>query len=358
MTQNKSIKIGDTLVKPGQRATIELPVADLYTATPLNMAVQVICGRRPGPTLFVSAAVHGDELNGVEIIRRLLKRKILRSIRGTLLAIPIVNVHGFLNQSRYLPDRRDLNRSFPGSAKGSIAGRLAHTFHKQIVSKSDFGIDLHTGAINRSNLPQVRANLDDARTLELARAFGVPVIINANIRDGSLRACADDLGMAMLIYEAGEGLRFDELSINAGLRGVINIMRAIGMLPAARSTRAFNPVMARATSWVRAPASGIVSGKMKLGAAVTKGQVLATVSDPLGDEEEAAVAPFDGIIIGRSNLPLAHEGDALFNVAAFRSVARAEGLVEEFTASMHPAAEDNTQILASDMMSFREKRNE
>lgn len=358
MSQNKPIKIGDTVVKPGQRATIELPVADLYTATPLNMAVQVICGRREGPTLFVSAAVHGDELNGVEIIRRLLKRKLLRSIRGTLLAIPIVNVHGFLNQSRYLPDRRDLNRSFPGSAKGSIAGRLAHTFHKQIVSKADYGIDLHTGAINRCNLPQVRANLDDDRTLELARAFGVPVIINANIRDGSLRACADDLGMAMLIYEAGEGLRFDELSISAGLRGVINVMRAIGMLPAVRNARVFNPVMARSTSWVRAPASGIVSGKMKLGAAVTKGQHLATVSDPLGDEEEVAVAPFDGIIIGRSNLPLAHEGDALFNVAAFRSVARAEGLVEEFTASMNPAAEDSSQILASDMMSYTERRNE
>ncbi|MGA9573504.1 MAG: succinylglutamate desuccinylase/aspartoacylase family protein [Lysobacterales bacterium] len=358
MTPNKSIKIGDTVVKPGQRAIVELPVADLYTATPLNMAVQVICGRRAGPTLFVSAAVHGDELNGVEIIRRLLKRKILRSIKGTLLAIPIVNVHGFLNQSRYLPDRRDLNRSFPGSAKGSIAGRLAHTFHKQIVSKSDYGIDLHTGAINRSNLPQVRANLDDERTLELARAFGAPVIINANIRDGSLRACADDLGMAMLIYEAGEGLRFDELSIRAGIRGVINVMRAIGMLPALRSPKVFNPVLARSTSWVRAPASGIVSGKQKLGAAVTKGQSLATVSDPLGDEEESAVAPFDGIIIGRSNLPLAHEGDALFNVAAFRSVARAEGLVEEFTASMNPAADDNSQILASDMMSYTERSKE
>jgi len=359
MTQkNKSIKIGDIVVKPGQRTTIELPVADLYTSTPLNMAVQVICGRRAGPTLFVSAAVHGDELNGVEIIRRLLKHKALRSLRGTLLAIPIVNVHGFLNQSRYLPDRRDLNRSFPGSAKGSIAGRLAHTFHKQIVFRSDYGIDLHTGAINRSNLPQIRANLDDPKTLQLARAFGAPVIINANIRDGSLRACAGELGLPMLIYEAGEALRFDDLSIRGGLRGVINVMRTIGMLPATRKARVYEPVLARTTSWVRAPVSGIVSEKLRLGSSVVKGQRLATVSDPLGDETENAVAPFDGIIIGRSNLPLAHEGDALFNIAAFKSITSAEDRVEEFTAAFDPNSHDSSQILASDMMPFPDRSTE
>ena len=195
MALNKPLTIGDTVVNPGQRVNINLPVADLYTATSLSMPVKVICGRRAGPVLFVSAAIHGDELNGVEIIRRLLKRKSLQSIRGTLLAVPVVNVHGFLHQSRYLPDRRDLNRSFPGSAKGSIAARLANTFLKQIVTKADYGIDLHTGAINRSNLPQIRGNLGDEKTLELARSFGVPVIVNANIRDNSLRASAAELGM-------------------------------------------------------------------------------------------------------------------------------------------------------------------
>ena len=176
MALNRSFSIGGTVVKPGQRANISLPVADLYTSTSLSMPLQVICGRRDGPVLFVSAAIHGDELNGVEIVRRLLRLKALGSIRGTLIAVPIVNVHGFLNQSRFLPDRRDLNRSFPGSAKGSIAARLANTFFKQIVSKADYGIDLHTGAINRSSLPQIRGNLDDAKTLELANCFGVPVI--------------------------------------------------------------------------------------------------------------------------------------------------------------------------------------
>lgn len=333
MTKNKSITIGDTVVAPGERANVNLPVADLYTATSLYMPVQVICGRRDGPVLFVSAAVHGDELNGVEIVRRLLKLRAMRSIRGTLLAVPIVNIHGFLDQSRYLPDRRDLNRSFPGSAKGSIASRLANIFIEQIVNKADYGIDLHTGAINRSNFPQIRANLDDAATLDLAMAFGAPVVINSNIRDGSLRACASENGMPMLIYEAGEALRFDETCIRGGVRGIMNAMRHIGMLPAKKKSKPVTPVVARSTRWIRAGSSGIVSGKAKLGSRITTGQRLATISDPLGHGEETIIAPFDGIVIGRSNLPLAHEGDALFNLSTFTDVPMAEDVVESFSSS-------------------------
>jgi predicted deacylase len=330
--KNKPITIGKTPVEPGQRASINLPIADLYTGTSLSMPVHVICGKRAGPVLFVSAAIHGDELNGVEIIRRLLKRKILRSLRGTLLAVPIVNVHGFLDQSRYLPDRRDLNRSFPGSARGSIAARMANTFIHQIVVKADYGIDLHTGAINRTNLPQVRADLDDPHTLELARAFESPVIIDSKIRDGSLREAAAERGLPLLVYEAGEALRFDEVSIRGGLRGVVRVMRHIGMLPQSTKSKKLEPVIAAATSWVRAPASGIVSREVKLGSRIVEGQQIATVGDPLGQAETKVIAPFDGIVIGRSLLPLAHEGDALFNVAGFRSVSRAEDKVEQFTA--------------------------
>ena len=231
--------VGTTTIRPGERVTVDLPVADLYTSTSLNMPIKIIRGRQPGPVLFVSAAINGDELNGVEIIRRLLKRKTLRSIRGTLIAIPVVNVHGFLDQSRYLPDRRDLNRSFPGSAKGSIAARLANLFLREIVAKADVGLDLHTGALHRSNLPQIRANLDDTGTLELANAFGAPVVINSNTRDGSLRACAAKRGMPILIYEAGEALRFDETCIRTGLRGILNVMRYMHMLPAVKIEAVF-----------------------------------------------------------------------------------------------------------------------
>ena len=246
--------------------------------------------------------------------------------------MPVVNVHGFLDQSRYLPDRRDLNRSFPGSAKGSIAARMANTFIEEIVSKADYGIDLHTGAINRSNLPQVRADLSDSRNLELAKVFGAPVIVASKILDGSLRQCASERGFPMLVYEAGEALRFDELSIRAGLRGVLKVMRHLGMLPQNSAAKPTAPVIADATSWVRAPASGIVSSKVDLGTRVVEGQALAVIGDPLGEAEMKVIAPFDGIVIGRNNLPLAHEGDALFHVASFKSVAQAETKVEEFAA--------------------------
>lgn len=333
MAVNKAITIGETTVKPGQRASISLPVADMYTGASLSMPVKVICGRREGPVLFVSAAIHGDELNGVEIIRRLLKRRTLQSLRGTLVAVPVVNVHGFLDLSRYLPDRRDLNRSFPGSSKGSIAARMANIFITQIVSKADYGIDLHTGALNRSNLPQIRANLDNEVTKELARAFGAAVVLDSKIRDGSLRACAADRGFPMLIYEAGEALRFDEVAIRAGLRGVIQVMRHLGMLPQIKKKTTMNPVIADSTRWVRAPASGIVNSKVALGTRVREGQRLAIIGDPLGEAETHVVAPFDGIVIGRNNLPLSHEGDALFNVAAFESISRAEDKVEQFVAT-------------------------
>ena len=331
------ITVGEVAVRPGERATVDLPVARLYTDTSLHMPVKVIRGRRAGPVLFVSAAVHGDELNGVEIIRRLLKRKVLKSLRGTLLAVPIVNVHGFIDQSRYLPDRRDLNRSFPGSARGSIAARLANIFLKEVVLKSQFGIDLHTGAVDRANLPQIRGNLDEPQTAELARAFGAPVMVNASLREGSLRECAAKHGIPVVIYEAGEALRFDEVSIRAGIRGILQVMRMLKMLPAGRGKAANHTVEARSTSWVRAPASGIVSGAVRLGARVREGDRLAVISDPLGDREDMVRAPYAGIVIGTSRLPLAHEGDALFHLAAFRSVGKAADAVEEFATIHDPA---------------------
>lgn len=333
-SKNKSITIGGIEVKPGERSSINLPIADLYTGTSLSMLAKVVNGQRQGPVLFVSAAVHGDELNGVEIIRRLLKMKVLRSLRGTLIAVPVVNVHGFLGQSRYLPDRRDLNRSFPGSAKGSIASRTANTFLEQVVSKADAGIDLHTGAINRANLPQIRGQMSDDRTRELAEAFGAPLILDAAVRKGSLRECAVKRGFPILVYEAGEALRFNDVAIRAGLRGVLNVMRHLGMLPASKTSKVITPVMANSTRWVRAPISGLVSHKAELGARVVKGEQLAVVGDPLGEAQEKVLAPFDGIVIGRNNLPLAHEGEALFNIGAFKSVARAETKVEQFAATL------------------------
>ncbi|MGD2112804.1 MAG: succinylglutamate desuccinylase/aspartoacylase family protein [Gammaproteobacteria bacterium] len=317
--------------------TLNLPVGRLYTYDNLTMPVEVVNGRRSGPRLFISAAIHGDELNGVEIIRRLLRHSSLKRLRGTLIAVPVVNVHGLLTRSRYLPDRRDLNRSFPGSRRGSLAGRIADVFMREIVAKCTHGIDLHTGAVHRENLPQVRANLDDPATLELAEAFGVPVLLNSVLRDGSLREAAMESGIPMLLYEGGEALRFDEVAIRAGVRGVLRVMRVLGMLPARRSGHAITPVVARSSSWVRAPESGVLRLQTRLGARVRKGDTLGIIAAPLANKECPVTAPYSGILIGHIHLPLVHEGEALFHVARFESNAAVAEQVEALHERLTPA---------------------
>ncbi len=310
--------IQDQRVSPGQRALIDLALPKLNSHTRLSMPVHVVHGKRVGPRLFVSAAVHGDELNGIEIIRRLLDVKSLNRLAGTLVAVPVVNVYGLIHQSRYLPDRRDLNRSFPGSAQGSLAARVAHLLIDEIVRHCTHGIDLHTGAIHRTNLPQIRANLDDPETERLARAFGVPVLINATVRDGSLREAAAELGIPMLLYEAGEGLRFDEVCIRAGQLGVLNVMRSLGMLRASsRRRHEAAPFIARSSSWTRAPESGLLRTLVALGARVQRDETLGYISDPYSANQHPVTAHTRGVVIGRVQIPLVHEGEALFHIARF-----------------------------------------
>jgi predicted deacylase len=317
--KRQNFVIGGEVIKPGEFKHLQLQMPPLYTDTSMGIPVFVQHGKRPGPTLFVSAAIHGDELNGIEIISRLIKTRAIKSLRGTLIAIPMVNVYGVLNQSRYLPDRRDLNRCFPGSKKGSLAGRIARLFLDEIVSKCDFGIDLHTGAIHRSNLPQIRANLDDPLTLEMAEAFGVPVLLNADIRDGSLRQAAADEGAKVLLYEAGEALRYDEFSIRAGVKGIIKVMRNIGMLNKTKAIgHSIKPFVARQSGWVRANESGFVMHKAQLGDHVSKGDVLAIISNPFGERLGTIDSPATGVVIGKQNIPLAQEGEAIYHIAYFK----------------------------------------
>jgi uncharacterized protein len=330
------LTIAGKTILPGSRQDIDLPVALLHTQTPMNMPVRIIRGRRDGPRIFVSAAIHGDELNGVEIIRRLNQEKALDHLRGTLITIPIVNVFGVIHHSRYLPDRRDLNRSFPGSDRGSLAGRLADLFMTEIVANSTHGIDLHTGALHRENLPQLRVDLRDPETERLAHAFGVPVIINSDLRDGSLREVAAERGIPMLLYEAGEALRFDELSIRAGVTGILNVMRALDMFPKSRyrQRKQIDSLVARSSIWVRATDSGIFRTFAALGARVAKGEVLGALTSPYGDNSVELLSPVSGIVIGKSKLPLVNEGDALFHIARFQAIKGAAENVESFTESM------------------------
>lgn len=328
---NRAIVVGGVSVAPGEHRTVELPIANLYTHAKLTLPVRVINSRHPGPTLFITAAIHGDELNGVNIVRKLLDLPEIRRLRGCLLAAPIVNVFGFIHRTRYLPDRRDLNRSFPGRERGSIAARLANLVAKEIVAKADYGIDLHTGAIDRENLPHIRANLSDPEVLKLAKVFGTPVILDSTIRDGSLREFASDQDIPLLLYEAGEALRFDEVAIKAGIQGIRRVMRTLGMLPTrAQKARRIEPVISRSTSWVRAPVSGIIDTQCSLGSRVKPGQVLAMVGDPFGAKQSKVTAESAGVVIGKSNSPLAYEGDALFHIAEFDDAKAAEATVEEF----------------------------
>jgi len=336
MTRARAVpfKFGAATVQPGERLTVELPMARLYTHNEMTLPVQVVHGKRPGPVIFVSAAVHGDEINGVEIIRRLLNSKTLAYLRGTLLAVPVVNPFGFIQRSRYLPDRRDLNRSFPGTSKGSLAGRMAHLFMSQIAGRCDYGIDLHTGSNFRTNLPQIRACLEDQKTLELALAFGTPIVVPSELRDGSLREAVAAVGKPVLVYEGGEALYFNETAIKVGLRGILNLMRHVGMLPARRRAKQRDAIVTDRTSWVRATMSGTFSRTVKLGEMVKKSALLGTLSDPLGDDLEEVRAPFRGVVIGQLNLPLAHEGDALIHLAKVPDSEEAEGALDEYVSSL------------------------
>lgn len=322
--------VAGSKIKPGQQTTIRVPVARLYTHNELAMPVHVVHGRREGPRLFICGAIHGDEIIGTEIIRRLIKLKRLKSIKGTILAVPVVNIYGFLQQSRYSPDRRDLNRFFPGSERGSLTSRLADTFMKEVITGCTHGIDLHAGSNHRANLPQIRADIDNQETLRLSRAFKVPVIINTKTRDGSLRHAAAAAGITALLYEAGEVLRFDEMAIRAGVRGVMSVMEALGMLKKRSVTSEFDSLIADTTSWVRAPVSGLLRMMVPLGGRVAKNSKIGEIADPFGGAEMDMRSPVSGMVIGRLNLPLVHQGDAVIHIAHLDRLKGIEPVIEEF----------------------------
>ncbi|WP_420455355.1 succinylglutamate desuccinylase/aspartoacylase family protein [Rubrivirga sp.] len=322
--------VGGTEIPRGTRATVRLPIAPLYTLAAMSMPVHVVRGTRDGPRLFVSAAIHGDEILGVEIVRRLLGLRLLRHLRGTLLAVPVVNVYGYTARSRYLPDRRDLNRSFPGSPTGSMASRLAHLFMEEVVAKATHGIDLHTGAIDRTNLPHVRVSLDRPESVALARRFRVPLILHANLRDGSLRQTVLERGVPVLLYEAGEALRLDERAVKIGLRGVVSVMRSLGMLPKTTPPHVVEPLVARSSGWTRAEESGTLRLTRDIGDLVEAGEPVGTLTAPLGDASTPVVSRDSGLLIGKTQLPLVYEGEALFHVARLDEPTTAEARLATF----------------------------
>ena len=308
--------IADTEVEAGTRRSVEIPVSVLSDHTPMALSTSVIHGRREGPTAFISAAIHGDEIIGVEIIRRLINTPQMKSLKGTLICAPIVNTFGFINHTRYLPDRRDLNRSFPGAATGSLAARLARIFIDEIVARSDVGIDLHSAAEHRVNLPQLRIDAGSTRVMELAKTFAPPIIVQSKLRDGSLRMAAREMGKDVLVYEAGEALRFDESAIRLGVKGILRVLHELGMVGSSKGlASSLTPMVSKKSSWERAPMGGLLRAWKAAGELVEKGETIAAIADPLGETEEEVRASVSGLVIGRTVLPVVNEGDALFHIA-------------------------------------------
>lgn len=308
------IAIGGVTVPRGRKMRIDLPFAKVATGSAESLPVAVINGRTPGPRIWLSAAIHGDELNGIDIVRRVLRRLDAKSLRGAVIAVPIVNPLGFIIESRYLPDRRDLNRSFPGSRRGSTAARLAHLFMDEVVSQCSVGIDLHTATNHRTNIPQIRADIDDAETLRLVKAFGAPYTIHAAARKGSLRRAATKLGATVLLYEAGQPHRFDDDAIETGVTGVLRCLRSLRMIDA-RLPRSKPTRLIRRTRWVRARRGGLAEMMVKLGDHVETGQPIAAISDAFGTRPTQVKATDTGWIIARTLRPLVNSGDALVHIA-------------------------------------------
>jgi len=334
-----SFSFGGLDVRPGTRQVIDIEISQLSNSLPMGLPVQVIHGSLPGPVLFISAAVHGDEIIGVEVIRRLAQRPSLEGLRGTLLLVPVVNGYGFINHSRYLPDRRDLNRSFPGSETGSLAARLAHIFLEQVVSRADYGIDLHSAAIHRENLPQIRVSDGDGTTLDLAKAFGAPSIVVSDLRDGSLRIAAAQRDVPVLLFEGGEGLRFDETAVRAGLAGILRVMTHVGMIDGDTVADApAPPVLSRKSQWLRAPEGGLLRLWKDLGETVEAGEAIGVVSDLFGEREHEITAGKGGLIIGRVTMPIVNEGDAIAHIAQVDGAVPVNEHVEAIVGQLDNAA--------------------
>lgn len=309
-----TITINKHEIGPGEHKEIQLNIARLPTYTSIDLPVHIFHGEQEGPGLLLTGGLHGDELNGVEIIRRMIANDQLMPQKGTVIAIPLVNVYGFIQNVRGLPDGKDINRSFPGIKGGSLARLLAHTLMNKIVPKIDFGIDFHTGGAARSNYPQVRCVLDNDNNRTLAKAFDPPFIINSSLIEKSFRKAAHKKGKHILVYETGESTRFDEPGIQMGINGTLRLMEHLDMVTEAPDTDHDTEIY-RKTTWVRAKYAGLFRPKIELGDKVNQRQLLGHITDPYGNERFKSVCPHDGRVIGLNYAPVVHKGDALLHLA-------------------------------------------
>jgi len=280
-----------------------------------TLPVDILHGARPGPAIWLSGAIHGDEIVGVEIIRQVLNQIDETELAGTIVATPVVNVFGFLAESRYLPDRRDLNRCFPGSSRGSLGAQLARLFLDEIVSVCRYGLDFHAGSDDRTNLPQIRGNMDDVETRRLAEAFGAPLMIHSEPQKGTLRASALKAGKCVLLFEGGEPRRFSPQAVDAGVAGTLRVLAALEMTDVETGPVGGVPRLSRSSSWIRAPRGGIFRLETRLGARVREGQRLGVIGSPDSRARQKVLSTVTGTVMGHAVNPLVHKGDSLVHIA-------------------------------------------
>lgn len=298
----------------GKVTEVNIVISQLPSHTIIDLPVYAFRGKEDGPVLLLTAGLHGDEINGIEVIRRLIVEDALMPDKGMVIAIPLVNVYGFIYNSRNLPDGKDLNRSFPGSENGSLANRLAYILMNEVVPLVDFGVDFHTGGSRITNYPQIRCVLSNAMNRELASAFGAPYMVNSNLIDKSFRKEASKIGKTILVYEGGESLRLDEFSINQGKAGIRRLMQYLEMKNYRERPQV--SVVLQQTTWLRAKISGIFNCFVEYGTTVRKNQPLANITDPYGKTKMIMKSPNDGYVIGLNNMPVVNAGDALIHLGS------------------------------------------
>lgn len=310
--------INQTEVPVGRSVNIEVNIARLPSHTPIDIMVTAARAAEPGPTLLLLGGLHGDEINGVEIVRRIIESENHIPERGNVICIPILNIYGFIHFSRNVPDGKDVNRSFPGNKNGSLAARLASYLMNDIIPRIDYGIDFHTGGADRSNYPQVRCLLDDPENRELARAFYAPFTLHAKYRPKSLRQSAAKLGKRIIVYEGGESSRFSELAIGHGIQGTLRLMKHLGMISRSLPEPDHDNHEFMHSSWIRARTSGIFQKLAESGASVKRNQVVGYITDPFGEYRIQLRSPASGYIISINNNPILHQGDAIMHIGVNR----------------------------------------
>lgn len=314
MVTRPPFKLDGETVPPGQTREVRLKVSESYTGAPIELPIRVQRARRPGPAVFVSAAIHGNEINGVGIVHELMDERPLDLVAGTLILLPVVNVFGVEYQDRYMPDGRDLNRNFPGSANGSLARRVAHLIFRQVVQQCDYGIDLHSAADQRVNFPNIRGDFSNPGVERLGRAFGCELLVNGKGPEGSLRREACAAGCPTIILEAGEPRKIEPRVLEIGYRGVRNVLIELGMVEGELHHPAYQTRVEK-TKWVRAQVGGILRFHIAPGSVVEKGEPVATNTSLYGREKSVLVSPVDGVVLGMTTLPTVKPGEPVCHVA-------------------------------------------